>query len=193
MKTIKTLVLAAIFIGCSFLTTAPAAVDMFLKIDGVKGESMDKDHVGEIEINSFSWGATNNGSFGSGSGGGGGAGKVNVQDFSIVKYFDAASPDLFIACATGKRISEATLTVRQRPAQNAAPERAEGNFLVIKLQDVLISGINEDGDNSDSQGFLAEKLAIRPSRITITYTFIGPDGKPATKTVTYDLKLNKKA
>ena len=39
-----------------------AAVDYFLKIDGIKGESQDKTHKDEIQLNSFSWGATNAGS-----------------------------------------------------------------------------------------------------------------------------------
>ena len=190
MKNLKTLVLSAVLAGCSFLATAPAAVDMFLKIDGVKGESTDKDHPGEIEIDSFSWGATNSGSSG---GGGHGAGKVNVQDFHFVKFFDAASPDLFIKCATGAKVKEAQLTVRRRPEQNAAPERPAGPFLVIKLEEVLISSINENGDNTDSQGYLAEKLTVSFAKVTITYSQLNADGSVTKKTVTYDLKAAKKA
>ncbi|MCP6726322.1 type VI secretion system tube protein Hcp, partial [Klebsiella pneumoniae] len=51
------------------------AVDMFLKLDGVTGESQDSKHKGEIHIESFSWGMNQTGA--SGSGGGGGAGKVS--------------------------------------------------------------------------------------------------------------------
>ena len=49
-----------------------AAVDYFLKIEGVDGESNDSKHKNEIEILSFSWGATNTGT--TAHGGGGGAG-----------------------------------------------------------------------------------------------------------------------
>src|ERR1700722_2677078 len=62
---------------------AMAAVDYFLTLDGIKGESADDKHKGEIDIMSFSWGATNTGTHA--SGGGGGAGKVNFQDIHITK------------------------------------------------------------------------------------------------------------
>ena len=45
-----------------------AAVDYFLKIDGLDGESRDSKHKGEIEISSFSWGMSQQGSGAAGSG-----------------------------------------------------------------------------------------------------------------------------
>src|ERR1039457_6000565 len=59
-----------------------AAVDYFLKIDGIEGEAQDKTHKNEIQLESFSWGETNVGSMG--AGGGGGSGKVAMQDFHFV-------------------------------------------------------------------------------------------------------------
>ena len=52
------------------------ASDYLLKLEGIKGESLDAKHKDEIEIESFSWGATQPGTFASG---GGGAGKVSFQ------------------------------------------------------------------------------------------------------------------
>ena len=66
------------------------AVDMFLKITDVKGESKDKSHSGEIEIESFSWGATQLGA--SSHGTGAGAGKVSMNDFHFVMRNNSASP-----------------------------------------------------------------------------------------------------
>jgi type VI secretion system secreted protein Hcp len=66
------------------------AVDMFLKLDGIPGESRDSKHKGEIEIESFSWGASNSGSAAHGSGGG--AGKVAMQDFSFVTRVSRRRP-----------------------------------------------------------------------------------------------------
>ena len=65
------------------------AVDMVLKLEGIKGESNDDKHKDEIHIESFSWGVTQQGGFN--VGGGGGAGKVNVHDISISKYLDKSS------------------------------------------------------------------------------------------------------
>ena len=60
---------------------------MFLKLDGVKGESKDKAHTQDIDIISWSWGMSNSGS--AHQGGGAGSGKVNVQDLSVTKYIDS--------------------------------------------------------------------------------------------------------
>ena len=70
-----------------------AAVDYFLKIDGIKGESQDKNHKDEIDVTSFSWGMAQQGT--ASKGGGMGAGKIAVTDMKIVKEVDAASPKLF--------------------------------------------------------------------------------------------------
>ncbi len=68
------------------------AVDMFLKLDGVNGESKDKTHIKDIDVLSWSWGMSNSGS--AHVGGGAGSGKVNVQDVSVTKYIDSSSPKL---------------------------------------------------------------------------------------------------
>jgi type VI secretion system secreted protein Hcp len=68
------------------------AVDMFIKIDDIKGESIDKTHKGEVQVLAWSWGATQSGSTHTGTGGG--AGKVNVQDLSFTKYIDKATTNL---------------------------------------------------------------------------------------------------
>jgi len=38
-----------------------AAVDMYIKIEGIKGESRDKQHKGEIDVLAWSWGMTQSG------------------------------------------------------------------------------------------------------------------------------------
>ena len=86
------------------------AMDMFIKIGELKGESKDSVHKEEIDVLAWSWGLSNSGS--AQQGGGLGAGKVNVQDISFTKYIDKSSPDLYLACCNGKHIKEAKLTVR---------------------------------------------------------------------------------
>src|SRR5262249_56590322 len=87
------------------------AMDMFIKIGELKGESRDKTHKDEIDVLAWSWGISNSGS--AQVGGGAGAGKCNVQDLSFTKYLDKASPDLMLACCNGKHFPKATLTVRK--------------------------------------------------------------------------------
>lgn len=107
------------------------AVDYFLKIDGIQGESQDDKHKNEIELMSFSWGAANTGT--SASGGGGGAGKVSIQDFVVMKHVDKASPKLLEACNTGKHISSVVLCARKQGG-------TQEEYLKITLTDVLVSG-----------------------------------------------------
>src|SRR5580704_15833561 len=83
------------------------AIDMFLKLDGVTGEAKDKVHGKEIDVLSWSWGMTNEGSAQSGSG------KVNVQDVSVTKFIDSSSPQLMLACCKGTHFENALLTVRK--------------------------------------------------------------------------------
>ena len=71
-----------------------AQVDYFLKIDGVDGESTDDKHKGEIEVESWSMGGTNAGTFS--SGGGAGCRQGRPQDFHFVKKVDKSSAVLFI-------------------------------------------------------------------------------------------------
>src|SRR5712692_6599716 len=104
------------------------AVDYFLKIDGVEGESQDSAHGKEIQLDSFSFGVTQSGTFG--AGGGGGAGKASFNDFHFTMHVNKASPKLFLYCANGKHIPTATLTGRK------AGEKPQ-DYVVWKFTDIL--------------------------------------------------------
>jgi type VI secretion system secreted protein Hcp len=93
-------------------------VDMFLKIDGIQGESTDDSHKDEIDILSYTWGESQ--AAASGIGGSTAEPKVTMQDFLFTMRVNKASPKLFSACANGMRIKNALLTVRHSGEQ--APE-----------------------------------------------------------------------
>ena len=112
------------------------AVDYFLKIEGIKGESRDDKHKDQIDILSYSWGATQSGS--PGFGGGAGAGKVQFQDFHFTTRVGTASPQLFLGCATGEHFKSAILTTRKAGG-------AQQDFLIIKLNDVLVTSYQNGG------------------------------------------------
>src|SRR5258707_2678274 len=105
------------------------AVDMFLKIDDIKGESKDSKHKDEVDVLAWSWGMSQSGT--THTGGGGGAGKVSVQDISVIKYVDKSSPVLQLACCNGKHFKEALLTVRK-----AGETPLE--YLKITMKEVII-------------------------------------------------------
>jgi type VI secretion system secreted protein Hcp len=68
--------------------------DMFIKIDGIAGESQDEVHRGEIDVASWHWKMAQQSSIMSGSGGG--AGKATVCDWSSSIKLIAQAP---ISCA----------------------------------------------------------------------------------------------
>jgi type VI secretion system secreted protein Hcp len=137
------------------------AFDAFLKIEGIDGDSTDKDHKGEIEILSFSWGETNARTSASG---GGGSGKVSIQDFHFTMQISKASPTLKAACASGKHFQTATLTCRKK----GGGERAE--FMKIKLTDILVSSYQTDGSvNSEEAPLPTDQIALNFSKIEFVY------------------------
>jgi type VI secretion system secreted protein Hcp len=140
------------------------AIDMFLKLDGIKGESLDHKHAGEIHIESWSWGMSQTGAHG--AGGGGGAGKVSVHDISITKFVDKASPALMLHCCSGKHIPNGLVTVRK-----AGDKPLE--YLKMKLQDILISGVQEAGHGGDQ---LTENVTLNFAKFHVEYTEQKADG-----------------
>src|SRR5258707_14311117 len=112
------------------------AVDYFLKLEGIQGESKDSKDQDEIEIGSFSFGATQSGSFS--AMGGGGSGKVSMQDFHFTIPTQKASPKLLLACATGNHIPKAILTCRKAGRENH-------EFLKYTFSDLLVSSFQTGG------------------------------------------------
>ena len=118
-----------------------AAVDYFLKLDGIEGESTDKKHKGEIDVQSFSFGVSQGGTFS--RGGGGGAGKASFQDMHFTKEYDKASPKLMLACASGQHIAKATLVCRK-----AGGDQEE--YLKIEFGDILVSSYQIGGTSGSA-------------------------------------------
>jgi type VI secretion system secreted protein Hcp len=159
-----------------------AAVDYFLKLNGVDGESGDAKHKGEIELESWSFGATQSGT--SGHGGGAGAGKVQMQDFHFVMKVNKASPKLLEKCATGEHIKDAILTCRK-----AGGEQQE--YLKYKFTDVLVSSYQTGGSGGGPVPM--DQISLNFTKIEVEYKEQDNKGqlKGAVK-AGYDVKANKK-
>lgn len=159
------------------------ALDMFLKITDIPGESLDSKHKGEIDIYSFSWALDQSGS--SGGGGGGGAGKPDFHDFSFAMPMSKASPKLFLACASGQRLAEATLTVR-RAGISAL------DFLTYKLTDCAVTTYQEAGSNGDNVP--NDAFTLNFSKIEVSYKEQDAKGTLGAETKAgWDLKKNEPA
>ena len=140
------------------------AVDYFLKIDGIKGESVDSKHKDEIDIESFSWGvAATQGAAGPR---GGRAGKASISDFSFAIRMSKASPQLLEACATGKHFPKAILTARKSGGSQL-------DFLKVTLEEVLISSYQTSGSG---QTDTIEQIAVSFDTATFQYVPQKPDG-----------------
>jgi type VI secretion system secreted protein Hcp len=159
-----------------------AAVDYFLKIDGIEGESHDSKHKSEIDLESWSWGETQTGTHS--GGGGGGAGKVAMQDFHFVMKINKASPKLMLACANGEHIKKAVLTCRK-----AGKEQQE--FLKVTMSDLLVSSYQTGGSGS-SDIVPTDQISLNYAKIEFEYKEQKPDGTlgGAVK-AGWDVKQNK--
>ena len=135
------------------------AVDMYLEIDKLSGESEDKVHKGHIQLLGWSWAVAQTGT--SASGGGATAGKAEHNDLEIRKIVDRASPVLFEWCSAGTHIKFVNLTVRK-----AGGEALE--YLVIRLEDVIITSFDIAGEPKDDQ--IQEKIRLNYARSSVTYT-----------------------
>lgn len=158
------------------------AVDMFLKLEGIKGESKDAKHPDEIQVLAWSWGVSNSGSHG--HGGGGGSGKANANDISFTKNVDRASAATWMACTTGKHIKDATLVVRK-----AGDKPLE--YLKITMTDLLVSSISTGGSGGETQ--LTENVSLNFAKIKMEYFEQDAKGagKPAGE-MGYDFQKNVK-
>ena len=159
-----------------------AAVDYFMKFDGIKGESADVKHKDEIDVESWSWGETHAGA--ASSGGGGGAVKVSMQDFHFVMRLNRASPGLMKACATGQHIKMATLSSRKAG-------KGQLEYLTFKFHDVLVSSI-QTGGSEDTDVLPTDQVSFNFAKLEVEYKPEKADGSLGSAVqFRYDLKANK--
>lgn len=160
-----------------------AAVDLFLKLEGIDGESQDVRHRGEIDVQSFGWGVQQAGSAAGaplGLPARPGKARANFQDLTFTHKIDKSSPKLVTACAQGAHIATAQLTVRKAGTQ-------QQEFLKIKLSDVTVSSMTLASSVGDT--IPLEVVTLRYGQIEITYAAQKPDGSldtPITASCTVD-------
>ena len=160
--------------------------DVFLKIDGIDGESNDSKHKNEIEVLSFSWGVTQAITGTVSSSGTFTGQRCDMAPLTIVKQFDKASPKAAQACAAGDHLKSAILTLN-RAGGDKQP------YMEYKLSDVLISSVSVGGASQGEGGVPSEEWSLHYAKIEMKYTQIGLDGKPGGNVAAgWDLKENKK-
>jgi len=140
------------------------AVDIFAKIGDIKGESQDGKYKDHIEVLSWSWGLTQPGTMGVGSGGG--KGKVSFQEFNFTHALDAASPNLFKACAVGKHYPDGIVINRK------AGEKPL-DYMVFKFMDVFVTNVAPAGSQG---GDVMESVSLQFGKVEVEYKTQMKDG-----------------
>jgi type VI secretion system secreted protein Hcp len=160
-----------------------ALTDIHLKLDGIKGESASARHKDEIVVESWAWGVANPTPAATG-GGGGGAGRATFSDLTFTHRADRASPELWKACATGRHIRDAVLSVARGGA-------GAQDYITIRLTDVIVTSVAHADTAVDSQppvetvglGFAKVEFGYRPQKAD------GSLGAPVE--FKFDLKKNR--
>ena len=134
------------------------AVDMFIKIGAVDGESSDAKHKKDIDVLAWSWGASQSGTTHVGTGGG--AGKVSVQDLSFTKYVDASSHALLLACCKGTHYDKAVLVVRK-----AGDDPLE--YIKVTMEDLIVTSISTGGSGGEDR--LTENVTLNFAKVKFEY------------------------
>jgi type VI secretion system secreted protein Hcp len=155
-------------------SNAMAAVDMFLKVDGVQGESTDKLHKGEIDVLAWSWGES--------------SGTVTVkkttvpttciQDLSLTKYIDSSTPALIMNSVLGQVVPKAVLVVRR-----AGDTQLES--LRLTMNNVSVSSFSTGGSGGESR--LTENVTLHFDSMQGQYQRQRADGSPDGAPITWDI------
>jgi type VI secretion system secreted protein Hcp len=142
-------------------TSAVAAIDVFIKLGEIKGESVDAKHKGEIDVLSWSWGLigpTRN-SPGVPQRPVGPPQQACSSSINLTKFTDVASPLLMANAALGTSLQSATLSVRRG--------EESGDFLVITLKDVIISGISTGAASGGSEASESVSLNFSSAHVSV--------------------------
>jgi type VI secretion system secreted protein Hcp len=145
------------------------AFDAYLEIEGVEGESQRAGHEGQIELMSFSLGASNPISITTGTGMG--AGKVSISSFNLMKYTDGTSPTLFQKCCNGKHFDKAKVTLYKAAGDDGALD-----YLIYEFEKVFVESIQWSGGGD---GIPMESVSLSFGKVTINYAVQNDDGTRA--------------
>jgi len=158
------------------------AVDMFINMGAIKGESRDKTQgaAGDIDVLGWSWSMEQSGT--THMGGGGGSGKATFKDLSFTKYIDSSTNALMNALAKGTHLDRVVLMVRKAGD-------GQKKYILITMEEVLITSISTGGSGGEDR--LTENIKLNFGKVTFAYTPQDNKGTLAgDKTFTYDIAGN---
>lgn len=143
------------------------ATDMFLKLNGIEGESQDDAHGGEIHVATYTFGATQSGTSHEGSGST--SGRADVHDLVITKHVDKSSPLLYFCCCSGTTIDSAELCVRK--AGGGKPI----DYLKVTMTQVLVTSFKSGAEGTLDRAM--ETVTLNFATCNVEYTPQDSTGK----------------
>jgi type VI secretion system secreted protein Hcp len=156
------------------------AVDFFIKLGDISGESKDSKYSDWIEVLAWSWGMSQSGTMHTGTGGG--TGKVSVQDFSITKYVDKSTPNIMQKCCTGKHYPDATFIARKAGDKPL-------DYVKLKMKEVIVTSATTGGSQGGEQ--VTENVTLNFASYEYEYTPQSESGSGAGSiTQTFDIRRN---
>ena len=134
------------------------ASEIYLKLDGIDGESLKKGAEGWIEIFSFSNGASNHSSAAHGTGMG--TGKADISSLTLQKVVDKSSPKLFVNCCSGNHIKKGTLMIRESTGGDTTETFYQYDMDTVMIDSVSWGGSSGGGKPSESVSLSFQKIMI---------------------------------
>lgn len=156
------------------------AVDYFIKLGDIEGESKDHAFSGWIEVLAWSWGMTQSGTMHTGTGGG--RGKVSVQDLSFTKMVDKSTPNIMQKACTGKHYPKVELVCRKAGDKPL-------NYVKLTMEEVIVTSASTGGSQGEEQ--LTENVSLNFAKYKYEYTpqeATGAAGGAITQT--FDIRRN---
>jgi len=159
--------------GLLVSSPAMAAVDMFLKMDGIQGESTDAKHKGEMDVLAWSWGE----SAGTARTRRGTLPSACIQDLSLTKFVDSSSPQLILDGVLGTIVPTAVLTIRRGGEQPA-------EFLHLTMRNVTVASYQTGGSGGEDR--IVDNIVLHFESMQGDYRQQKPDGTLGTP-ITFDI------
>jgi type VI secretion system secreted protein Hcp len=136
-----------------------AALDMYLKFDNVKGDSVDDGHKDWIDVLAWSWGLSTNGK-----------GKTCVQNLSVTKYIDSSTDDLIQAIPANMVFNRAQLVVKRAGEQQI-------DYIALDMSGVAITSVSTGGSGGEDR--LTENVTFSFTELTGKFTPQNQNGTAA--------------